>query len=190
MGRTLLLERKRFAVALALWVGALTPSLARAAESSGPDRFDTVVVDAGHVKTKTDPLAGVTTITWTGVSRPASLTDAAANKIEVVYDGNGNATEITRSDYNQATSAYDKIVFECVYDALDRRTGWIRPVRSRSHHPRAAPPTAAVTMPAMRRSGGRLRPSSNGRPRRNRNHSTHPAIARARFRDLPRRRTY
>ncbi len=42
------LERMRFAVALALWVGALTPSLARSAESSGPDRFDTVVIDAGH----------------------------------------------------------------------------------------------------------------------------------------------
>jgi N-acetylmuramoyl-L-alanine amidase len=42
------LIRKRFAVAAALVVGTLTPALARAVESSGPDRFDIVVIDAGH----------------------------------------------------------------------------------------------------------------------------------------------
>lgn len=42
------LERKRIAISVALWVGALTPALAPAVESSGPDRFDTVVIDAGH----------------------------------------------------------------------------------------------------------------------------------------------
>jgi N-acetylmuramoyl-L-alanine amidase len=47
-GKTLQLEGKHFAIAAALWVVALTPALSRAAESSGPDRFDTVVVDAGH----------------------------------------------------------------------------------------------------------------------------------------------
>jgi N-acetylmuramoyl-L-alanine amidase len=42
------LERKRFAVAVALVVGAFIPALVCAAETSGPDRFDTVVIDAGH----------------------------------------------------------------------------------------------------------------------------------------------
>ncbi|MBW2542689.1 MAG: N-acetylmuramoyl-L-alanine amidase [Deltaproteobacteria bacterium] len=42
----MLLERKRLAVALALVVASLAP--ARADESIGPDRFDTVVIDAGH----------------------------------------------------------------------------------------------------------------------------------------------
>ncbi len=42
------LERKRFAVAVALLVGMLTPAPARAVEPSGPNRFDTVVIDAGH----------------------------------------------------------------------------------------------------------------------------------------------
>ncbi len=41
-------ERKQVAVALVLIVGALAPALARADESIGPDRFDTVVIDAGH----------------------------------------------------------------------------------------------------------------------------------------------
>jgi N-acetylmuramoyl-L-alanine amidase len=41
-------ERKRFAVALILMVGALAPASSRADESMGPDRFDTVVIDAGH----------------------------------------------------------------------------------------------------------------------------------------------
>jgi N-acetylmuramoyl-L-alanine amidase len=40
--------RKRFVAAVALVVGALTPVPAPAVESSGPDRFDTVVIDAGH----------------------------------------------------------------------------------------------------------------------------------------------
>ncbi len=42
------LERKRFAVAVVLVVGTLAPALARAVESSGPNRFDTIVIDAGH----------------------------------------------------------------------------------------------------------------------------------------------
>jgi N-acetylmuramoyl-L-alanine amidase len=42
------LERKRFAVALVLVVGVLASALARADESAGPNRFDTVVIDAGH----------------------------------------------------------------------------------------------------------------------------------------------
>ena len=41
-------ERKRFAVALVLVVGALAPALARADESIGRNRFDTIVIDAGH----------------------------------------------------------------------------------------------------------------------------------------------
>jgi N-acetylmuramoyl-L-alanine amidase len=41
-------ERKRFAVALVLVVGTLAPALARADGSVGPNRFDTVVIDAGH----------------------------------------------------------------------------------------------------------------------------------------------
>ena len=41
-------ERTRFAVALALVIGTLAPALARADESIGPNRFDTVVIDAGH----------------------------------------------------------------------------------------------------------------------------------------------
>jgi len=41
-------ERKRFAVALVLVVGTLAPALARADGSIGPNRFDTVVIDAGH----------------------------------------------------------------------------------------------------------------------------------------------
>ena len=48
MGDRLQLERKRVAVAVALIVGTLAPALARAGESSGPDQFDTVVIDAGH----------------------------------------------------------------------------------------------------------------------------------------------
>ncbi len=42
------LERKRFAVAVALVIGTLAPALARAVEASGPNRFNTVVIDAGH----------------------------------------------------------------------------------------------------------------------------------------------
>ena len=41
-------ERKRFAVAAALVVGALASAPARADEAVAPDRFDTVVIDAGH----------------------------------------------------------------------------------------------------------------------------------------------
>ena len=41
-------ERKRFAVALALVLGMLAPGLSRAGESTAPNRFDTVVIDAGH----------------------------------------------------------------------------------------------------------------------------------------------
>jgi len=47
-GGRLQFERKRFAVVLVLVVGALAPALARADESVGPNRFDTVVIDAGH----------------------------------------------------------------------------------------------------------------------------------------------
>jgi len=47
-GKTLQLEGKHFAIAATLWAVALAPALSRAVESSGPDRFDTVVVDAGH----------------------------------------------------------------------------------------------------------------------------------------------
>ncbi len=42
------LERKRFAVAVALLIGTLAPALARAVEASGPNRFNTIVIDAGH----------------------------------------------------------------------------------------------------------------------------------------------
>jgi len=41
-------ERKRSAVALVVVVGALAPALARADEVTGANRFDTVVIDAGH----------------------------------------------------------------------------------------------------------------------------------------------
>jgi N-acetylmuramoyl-L-alanine amidase len=41
-------ERKRFAVAAVLLAGALWPALVRADESTEPNRFDTVVIDAGH----------------------------------------------------------------------------------------------------------------------------------------------
>ncbi len=42
------LERNRWLVALLLWVGVLTPAPGRAAEGGQPDRFDSVVIDAGH----------------------------------------------------------------------------------------------------------------------------------------------
>lgn len=41
-------DRKRFVVALILIVGVLAPAPARADASSGPNRFDTVIIDAGH----------------------------------------------------------------------------------------------------------------------------------------------
>jgi N-acetylmuramoyl-L-alanine amidase len=41
-------ERKRIAVGLAVLAGTLAGALARADGSAAPDRFDTVVIDAGH----------------------------------------------------------------------------------------------------------------------------------------------
>lgn len=41
-------EGKRLAVALALAAAALSPARAGADESTGPNRFDTIVIDAGH----------------------------------------------------------------------------------------------------------------------------------------------
>ncbi len=38
----------RYAVAVALVVGVLAPALARADDSLAPNRFDAVVIDAGH----------------------------------------------------------------------------------------------------------------------------------------------
>jgi len=42
------LERKRIAVGVVVLAGTLAGALARADGSAGPDRFDTVVIDAGH----------------------------------------------------------------------------------------------------------------------------------------------
>ena len=44
----MLFERKRCAVAVALVVGTLAPALACAGDSIAPNRFDAVVIDAGH----------------------------------------------------------------------------------------------------------------------------------------------
>jgi len=83
--------------------------------------------DSGlRLKTVTDPLGNATTITYDGVSRIALVQDAATNKVELTYDANGNATVVKRFDWNQVTSAYDQLIFEHTYDALDRLTATTR----------------------------------------------------------------
>ena len=83
--------------------------------------------DSGlKLKTATDPLGNATTITYDGLSRIALVQDAATNKVELTYDGNDNATVVKRFDWNQVTSAYDQLIFEHTYDALDRSTATTR----------------------------------------------------------------
>jgi len=87
----------------------------------------TYAYDSGlRLKTVTDPLSNATSITWDTLSRVSVLQDAATNKIELTYDANGNTTVVKWFDWNQITSAYDQLILEYTYDALDRRTATTR----------------------------------------------------------------
>ena len=85
------LVRKRFAVAVALVVGTLTPELARPAGSSGPDRFDTVVIDAGHGGDDAGARGA-------GGLLEKELVLDVANRLAKRFAGNGLKVVLTRRD--------------------------------------------------------------------------------------------
>jgi N-acetylmuramoyl-L-alanine amidase len=80
-----------FTVVAVLVVGALAPALARAVESSGPDRFDTVVIDAGHGGDDAGARGA------SGLLEKELVLDIA-HRLAKRFDGNGLQVILTRSD--------------------------------------------------------------------------------------------
>lgn len=85
------LEPKRIAIAVAVWVGTLGPASARAVESSGPDRFDTVVIDAGHGGDDVGARGAA------GLLEKELVLDIA-HRLAGRFGGNGMKVVLTRSD--------------------------------------------------------------------------------------------
>jgi RHS repeat-associated protein len=74
----------------------------------------------------TDAVGATTTFGYDAVGRRVIATGPTLDRIEWSYDNSGNVTQEKRSDWNQATSGYDVLIFDHTIDALDRPTGTTR----------------------------------------------------------------